>query len=132
MTACPPIEVLKEQAAELNADFLLGPIVDERGSRFLTEAQIAQIGGLRLFVFSNEHPPPHFRVTYQGASADYVIETGQKLVGDPALQKFDRNIRKWWAKNKLSVAQAWNKSRPSGCTVGPVDTVGLGWETAAT
>jgi len=129
MTTCSPIEVLPEEALALERDFRLGPI-QANGSRYLTEGQVVTVGGLKISVFSDEHPPPHFRVDFQGESANFEITTGNRLPGQRGLERFNRNIAKWWKQNKLLVATAWNSARPTDCTVGVVDTVALGWEAA--
>lgn len=116
----------------LEEDFLSGPIVDDAGRRLLVEGVVERVGGLKISVFSNEHPPPHFCVSYQGESANYEITTGARLAGQRGLTKFDRNIRRWWEDNKLKIARAWNEVRPTNCTVGTVDTVALGWEPVPT
>jgi hypothetical protein len=95
-----------------------GPILNDQGMRFLPEHTVARVNGLKIEVFSNEHPPPHFRVIYQGETANYSIEDCEKLNG--GLSKFDRNIRKWHEKHKQDLVSAWNTSRPSNCPVGPV------------
>jgi hypothetical protein len=128
MTEFGTADVLADEAEELKQDFLLGPILDDAGRRFLTEAEVDRMGGLVIQVFSREHPPPHFRVAYQGETANYEITTGRRLNG--GLATFDRNIRKWWKENKLKLARAWNDARPADCPVGIVDTVALGWEAA--
>jgi hypothetical protein len=129
--ACAPITVLPEEAMALEADFIAGPMLDENGFRFLTEAEVDRAGGLKISVYSNEHPPPHFCVSYQGQSANYEITTGKRLEGQKGLETFNHNIRRWWKANKLKIAKAWNDARPTNCTVGTVDTVALGWESAS-
>jgi hypothetical protein len=129
MVDCPPTEVLPDEAAELEADLKLGPLLDN-GKRQLNEDFVDNIGGLKICVFSAEHPPPHFRVSFQGESANFTITTCDRLPKQLGLEKFERNIRKWWKQNKLTLAQTWNAIRPTDCTVGVVDTVTLGWEPA--
>lgn len=54
-------------APSLAASFAQGPIIDDQGRRFLTEETVATLGGgLKVQIFSREHPPPHFRVFYAG------------------------------------------------------------------
>lgn len=106
-----------ELAASLAASFAAGPIVDDRGNRFLTEETVAQLNGLKIQIFSREHPPPHFRVSYAGDSADFEISNCAKLVG--GLSKWERTIRAWHAQNKPKLIETWNRTRPSDCPVGP-------------
>lgn len=101
---------------ELFECFYLGPIIDDHENRDLFEHTIAILKGLKIEIFSNEHPPPHFRVTYNGKSANYKIKDCTKISGD--LDIWDRNIRKWHKKNKDILIITWNTTRPSDCPVG--------------
>lgn len=56
----------EEAYKELRISLEQGPIIDDTGRRLLTERTIGAIGSLRIEVLSNEHPPPHFRVSYNG------------------------------------------------------------------
>ena len=58
---------------ELAESFWNGKIIDDHGNRSLTEATVARINKLKIEVFSNEHPPPHFRVIYAGKSNAFSI-----------------------------------------------------------
>ena len=56
-----------ELVASLAVSMRQGPIHEiqgDTGLRLLTEDTVARINGLKIEVFSNEHPPPHFRVEY--------------------------------------------------------------------
>jgi hypothetical protein len=58
---------------ELAQSFQSGPIIDDQGLRFLTEEQVANLDGLKIEIFSKEHPPPHFRVLYAGETANFTV-----------------------------------------------------------
>jgi hypothetical protein len=103
-------------ANSLALDFGDGPIVDDEGRRSLIEGLVATINGLKIEIFSNDHPPPHFRVFYAGENADFSIKDGRKLKG--GLKKWERNIRSWHASHKSDLINFWNKTRPSDCPVG--------------
>jgi hypothetical protein len=103
-------------ARSLAQSFQQGPIIDDRGNRMLLEELVATLNGLRIHIFSDEHPPPHFRVTYAGESADFYISTGDKLVG--GLKKWERTIRDWHATHKDELIEVWNRTRPTDCPVG--------------
>ncbi len=100
----------------LATDFKQGAIVDDQGHRLLTEETMARLNGLKIQVFSDEHPPPHFRVEYAGDSANFTIRDCQKLNG--GLNKWERNIRKWHKEHKADLIEAWNRLRPADCPVG--------------
>jgi hypothetical protein len=105
--------------AHLASSFSDGPIIDDSGRRLLEEQLVANLDGLRIDIFSNEHPPPHFRVSYAGESNNFAIEDCRPLNGN-ALRKFFRNIKKWHNENKAVIEKCWNDMRPTGCTVGYV------------
>jgi len=93
--------------------------MNDEGLRRLEEQLVASLNGLKIEVFSREHPPPHFRVIYQGQSNNFDICTGEPLQGD-ALKKWHRNIKEWHGKHRQKLIEAWNSSRPSDCPVGEV------------
>lgn len=95
-----------------------------RGERILYH-YVASQDGIKAEVFSNEHPPPHFRLKRHGQVANYSIADCQRLNGDLRLP--ERAVRKWWAKHRMAIALAWNEYRPSDCTVGPINVAALGW-----
>lgn len=74
--------------------------------------------GLKIEIFANEHPPPHFRVIYQGESNNFRIADCCALNGD-ALRPYFREIRKWHRKHKQQLIDTWDRTRPAGCPVGP-------------
>lgn len=98
--------------------FEQGPLLDLDGLRSLTEERVDKIGGLSIEIYSNEHPPPHFCVKYNGDSANFTIDSCKKINGD--LNKFDKNIRKWHSENKQRLIDFWNSKRPTNCQVGRI------------
>ncbi len=106
-----PIEVIENLAKS----FQFGPILGD-GSRQLNEELVTHLNGLKIQIFSKEHPPPHFRVIYNGETANYKISDCTKLNG--GLNKWYRNIKKWHEINKFKLVQVWDETRPSDCTVG--------------
>ena len=100
----------------LAESLIQGPIFNDAGQRLLTERQVDRLGSLKIEVFSNEHPPPHFRVIYNGETANYTIAGCVQMNG--GLKNFRRNIVQWHASNKQVLIDAWNESRPTGCPVG--------------
>jgi hypothetical protein len=103
-------------AEMLAADFKRGPIINEKGQRLLVEETVDWLNGLKIQIFSNEHPPPHFRVSYAGETANFAIEDCKKLNG--GLNKWERNIRAWHAVHKPHLIAVWNRTRPTDCPVG--------------
>lgn len=111
-----------------------GPLLASLQIHFPTEVVIGSGGGhsgmmeyllphvreAKLEVFSDEHPPPHFRVSYAGQTANYNLLTGQRLAKNKPTSIKDRKVMKWWLEHRVALARLWNMSRPSDCQVGPV------------
>jgi hypothetical protein len=106
----------RELARSLARDFTMGPIIDDSSLRFLGEELVDTLDGLKIEIFSREHPPPHFRVSLAGETANFTIKDCTRLNG--GLSKWLRNIRKWHAIHKQELISVWNRTRPSDCPVG--------------
>lgn len=100
----------------ITKDFNLGPIIDSAGRRLITEATIGYIGPAKVEIFSNEHPPPHFRVIFNNHTANFKISDCTKING--SLGKFEKNVTEWHKVNKTKIIEEWNSRRPSNCPVG--------------
>ena len=111
------IELPIELSKELEECFDMGPIIDDNEQRFLTEEVVDRIKGLKIEIFSNEHPPPHFRVCYSGECNNFTIQNCEAQNGN-ALSSYFRNIKKWHKKNKDILINFWNQKRPTDCVVG--------------
>lgn len=107
-------------AAELEDDFHQGPMLDASGLRMLNEEQVDRIGKMSVQIQSREHSPPHFHVRFNGEDASFAITDGRRLPGVKGLERFDHNIRSWWARNRCDLMHSWNRLRPDGCPVGPI------------
>jgi hypothetical protein len=112
-----PVELVDE----LKEDFLQGPILDDEGRRLLTEEEVDRIDNLVVVIQAREHPPPHFHVRYRKENASFSISDCMRLPGVKGLEKFERNIKKWWTKNKCTLISVWNRTRPTDCVVGPME-----------
>lgn len=87
-----------------------------RRNGIIAKAQIDHIDGLKIEIFSREHPPPHFRVRYAGKTANFAIKDCKKLAGD--LERWEPDIRQWHGDHKVDLIRYWNERRPSDCPVG--------------
>ena len=105
---------------ELQDSLNLGPMIDSAGRRMLNEEQVARFDGLSIQIQANEHPPPHFHVRGGGANVSFAIDDGRRLKGAKGLERYDRNIEKWWRDNRCVLILTWNNSRPADCPVGTV------------
>ena len=103
---------------DLESSLVTGPM-NEDGTYRLDEVAVGHINGLKVEIFSNEHPPPHFRVSFQGESNTFEICSGTPMHGN-TLKKYHRNIKDWHRKHRNYFVERWNKLRPSNCPVGEV------------
>ena len=108
-------KIVEELRDELKNGVLL-----ENGKYKLEEKSIAHINGLKIQIFFDEHPPPHFNIIDgNGNSNDYTIDNCEPL-NKGSLSKYYRNIKKWHSKNKDILIKAWDNSRPTNCSVGMI------------
>src|ERR1700730_6211493 len=113
------VDVTEKLTGELKATMLVADVADQRrnvppDALILT---LDRIGPLKIQVFSNEHPPPHFRVITAEESNNFAITDCSPLNGK-ALSKFFRQIREWHLAHKQELIEALNNRRPSDCPVG--------------
>jgi len=114
------LESLEDFTAWLEA-ILHNPcnIWEEEGEMFLIETRelVARVNGLKIEIYSNEHPPPHFHVKSPNLNASFSIESCQLLQGkvEPRDKK---KIRYWHKHAKPLLIEAWNSTRPTNCSVG--------------
>lgn len=92
---------------------------EEDGEMFLIEIRqlVTRVNGLKIEVYSNEHPPPHFHVKSPNVDASFDIESCAFLEGK-ADSRDRKKIEFWHRKAKPLLIEAWNSTRPTDCTVG--------------
>lgn len=105
---------------ELEESLDAGPMINSAGLRMLNEEQIARFTGLSVLIYAGEHPPPHFHIRHGSENVPFALDTGQRLSGAKGLDRYDRNIAKWWHDNRCELILSWNRLRPADCPVGPV------------
>jgi hypothetical protein len=101
---------------ELSSSLEKGPI-GPSGRRPPRLKLVDRINGLKIEIYSNEHCPPHFHVVFQNKTGSYRIKDCEEMEGN--LTPYNRNIRKWFKKNKELLISTWNETRPANCPVGP-------------
>ncbi len=87
------------------------------------EFLVSKERGMKIEIFANEHPPPHFRVKIGGDVANFRIDNCEPLNGDNAVLRRQREIKKWHARNRDALIETWNETRPSDCPVGEFRTM---------
>ena len=91
---------------------------ENRRPYLIPKAHVATFDGFKVEIFSNEHPPPHFRVKYQGMTANFRISDCLAINGDKKLLRYRKNVEVWWNDNKKLLIMFWNNKRPTDCPVG--------------
>jgi hypothetical protein len=87
----------------------------------LVEAKelVKKIDGIKIEIYSNEHPPPHFHVKSADFSASFTLDSCQYIQGH--IDKKNRlKIEYWYHKQgaRKALIKIWNSSRPTDCVVG--------------
>ena len=94
-------------------------IWSEDGEEFIIEYKqlVDRVYGLKIIIFSDEHPPPHFHVKSPNVNASFIIENCEMLEGEISNRDYAK-IKYWHRHFKPTLIQIWNESRPTDCTVG--------------
>lgn len=70
--------------------------------------KIVDIAGAVVFVFPNDHPPPHVHVRFQGRAVRLRIsDAGAMDAGTGFPPALLRRVRAWLLENRDHVAAAW-------------------------
>lgn len=70
------------------------------------------LDGIRIEIYTNDHPPPQFHVAAGQMRAKFDIATGKLLRGGLDKRSM-RKVRQWMAVNGDLLMQVWISSRPS-------------------
>ena len=79
---------------------------------------VERLAGLRIEIYPDEHPPPHFHVRSPEVNASFAIEDCSLLKGRAPAGAIDK-VRYWHKHSKHKLIEAWNATRPTDCQVGP-------------
>ena len=113
------VELPREHYETLERTFEL---IEEKRSRMANPDVIGFMlfhsGRLKIEIFADEHPPPHFRVKFKNKTANFRIKDCISLNGDAVVKRNIREIKKWWRDHKQDLIDTWNDSRPADCPVG--------------
>jgi hypothetical protein len=72
---------------------------------------ISKFGGMSIYVYFDDHEPPHFHVRGNEKTRINII-TGGYLKGDHALPKNkERDIQIWLKKYRNDIMKAWEECR---------------------
>ena len=89
------------------------------GSLYYIKQLVARVNGLKIEIYSREHPPPHFHISGREIDATFSITECDHLEGK--IGGRERALVRWWYKRSRSMLiETWNDTRPSDCPVGPI------------
>ncbi len=69
--------------------------------------EISRFYGLIIYMFFNDHVPPHFKVKYAEYEANVLIENGNVLNGDLPTGKL-KLVQAWAEIHKTELMEMWN------------------------
>ena len=92
---------------------------EEDGESFLINIKhlVERAHGLKIEIYSNEHPPPHFHVKSPNVDASFNIENCELLAGT-ICSRNRQKIEYWHKYAKHKLIETWNSTRPTNCIVG--------------
>ena len=64
------------------------------------------VDGLKIEIYHNEHPPPHFHVKANGIDASFSIKECQFIVGKIGSRE-QMMVEWWYKKSRLKLIQFW-------------------------
>jgi Domain of unknown function (DUF4160) len=68
--------------------------------------EISRFFGLVIYMFFNDHNPPHFKVVYAEFEANVLIENGNLLNGDLPISKL-KLVQAWAEIHKIELLDMW-------------------------
>ena len=68
--------------------------------------EISRFFGLVIYMFFNDHNPPHFKVVYAEFEANVLIENGNLLNGDLPISKL-KLVQAWAEIHKTELLDMW-------------------------
>ena len=94
--------------------------VDENGQVWEQRHRVDNISNLKIEIFSNEHPPPHFHIKSPEIDATFsILEC--KLLNGNIDSKSLKKIEYYHQHMRDKLIEAWNKFRPDDCPVGKIE-----------
>lgn len=93
--------------------------IDNSGQAIERRYLIQKIGNVKIEIYPNEHPPPHFHINSPDINATFGIVNCDLLTGAIDSQT-RKKIEYFHSQNKRDLIEVWNKLRPENCPVGKI------------
>ncbi len=82
------------------------------GRLYYIKELVGQVNGLKIYIYAEDHPPPHFHIRGGGIDAMFTIEDCSLLRGD--IGGRHRGLVVWWHKrSKPVLVAAWERNQPT-------------------
>lgn len=81
------------------------------GTLIFTRELVARVHGLKLYVYANDHPPPHFHILGSGFDASFAIDDCRCLRGNIPPRQYAL-IKWWYLRSKPLLIAAWERLSP--------------------
>lgn len=82
---------------------------------------VDRVNGIKIEIYANEHPPPHFHIVSNGNKASLTLDDGRVLHNNGFDSKVIKRIQNWFENAKERLIAVWNETRPDGCVVGKIE-----------
>ncbi len=89
------------------------------GELFESRELIAKFGNVKLEIYPDEHPPPHFHVKNPDFNVSIDI-IHCRIIKGSLDSRIYKKIKYFHKENKDLLIETWNRTRPSDCPVGPI------------
>lgn len=80
---------------------------------------VDRIDNIKIEIYPNEHPPPHFHIKTSNFNVSLTIMDCEILEGSLKSNDF-KKIKYFHERNKDKLIKVWNELRPTDCPVGPI------------
>jgi hypothetical protein len=78
---------------------------------------VANVNNLKIDIYPNEHPPPHFHIKSNEINASFSILNCELLKGNIPPKDL-KKINAFYTLNKSLLIETWNNLRTDDCKVG--------------
>jgi hypothetical protein len=75
--------------------------------------KVSEFFGIAIYMYYDDHGPPHFHALYAGRDAAFDIETLEVLFGQ-ASPRVRRLVVEWAKQHRDELVDRWNKARAKG------------------
>ncbi len=75
-----------------------------------TMPKISQFFGIAIYMYYDDHAPPHFHARYGGGDSLFEIDSGE-LLGGEASPRVRRLVTEWAAEHRAELRRQWDLAR---------------------